>query len=325
MKRVMSVMLGVCLVASALSGCTKRTETYPSRTIELVIPFSEGGASDITARQFAVALEKELGTSISCVNKAAGGTVEGLDFAYAQEADGYTLFWLTNSVLMKEAQNASKVVFTEKFEPLLQVAADLTIFMVTSDSQFKTMEELVAYAKEHPGELTIGGTSPGGFDDYQITNVCDELGFELTYVPYSGGSEVKAAVLGKEVDVYQDKVASCLPLIQSGDVIPLAVISSDPVTAIKELEGVPTLKDFGSEFNVGPWRGLSVRNECSPEVIETLKKACVSAYESEEFQEYLAANFINIRKPIPQDQLNTEWKAEKESYVPFYVEQGLIK
>ena len=324
MKKFVSLLLAACMVLTVSAGCSKHSDTYPSRTIELVIPFSEGGASDITARQFAVALEKELGVSISCVNKAAGGTVEGLDFAYAQDADGYTLLWVTNSVLMKEAQQASDVVFSESFEPLLQVAVDITLIMVTADSQFKSMEELISFAKEHPHELTIDGTSPGGFDDYQIASVCEDLGIDLTYVPYSGGSEVKAAVLGKEVDIYQDKIASCLPLIQSGDVVPLAVISDEPITAIPELEWVPTLQELGSDYDVGPWRGLSVRNECDPEVINTLKEACVAAYNSAEFQEYLEINFINIRTPIPQDELVENWEAETESYVPFYEAQGLL-
>ena len=172
--------------------------------------------------------------------------------------------------------------------------------------------------------MTIGGTSPGGFDDYQIASVCEDLDMELTYVPYSGGSEVKAAVLGKEVDIYQDKIASCLSLIQSGDVIPLAVISDEPITTIPELEGVPTLKELGSDYDVGPWRGITVRNECDSDVIDTLKKACVAAYDSAEFQEYLETNFINIRTPIPQDELKEAWKAETESYIPFYEAQGIL-
>lgn len=323
-KKVMAIILALCMVCAVMSGCKKKDETYPSRTIELVIPFSEGGASDITARQFAVSLEKELGVSITCVNKASGGTVEGLEYAYAQGADGYTLFWLTNSVLMKEAQNAANVTFTETFEPLMMVAADLTVLMVKSDSPYTSMDELIAYAKEHPGELTIAGTSPGGFDDYQMTSVAEELGIEITYVPYSGGSEVKAAVLGNEVDIYQDKIASCLSLLQSGDVIPLAVISSSPITEIPELVGVPTLLDFGSDFDVGPWRGISVRNECDDSVISTLKEACVKAWNSEDFQEYLETNYLNIYPVTEQSQLADSWKAEVGTYTPFYVERGLI-
>ena len=323
-KNVLVVALVVCL-ALCLMSCKKKTESYPSRTIELVIPFSEGGASDITARQFAVALEKELGVSITCVNKSSGGTVEGLEYAYAQGNDGYTLFWLTNSVPMKEAQNATKVKFTETFEPLFQVCADLTIIMVKSDSPFQTMEELVAYAKAHPGELLIAGTSPGGFDDYQVTNFAEELGIELTYVPYSGGSAVKAAVLGNEVDIYQDKIASCLSLIQSGDVRPLAVIAKEPIDDVPELKGVPTLRQLGADFDVGPWRGLSVRNDVDADILARLKDACQKAYDSPEFQEYLEKNYLNINAIIPQKDLKEAIKAETASYVPFYESRGLIK
>lgn len=325
MKKGLLILVVALCVALCFTSCKKKTEKYPVRNIELIIPFSEGGASDITARQFAVALEKELGTSITCVNKASGGTVEGLEYAYAQGNDGYTLFWLTNSVPMKEAQNATKVKFSESFEPLYMVCADLTILMVKSDSPFQTMNDLIAYAKDHPGELLIAGTSPGGFDDYQMTNVCEELGIDLTYVPYSGGSAVKAAVLGNEVDVYQDKIASCLSLIQSGDVRPLAVIAKEPVDSVPELKGVPTLRQLGADFDVGPWRGLSVRNDVSADIIETLKVACQKAYESEEFQTYLQKNYLNINKVVPQSELKDTWKAEKDSYVPFYDARGLIK
>ena len=325
MKKTLGTILVVFLFLSLIVGCHKRTETYPSRTIELIIPFSEGGASDITARQFVVSLEKELGTTITCVNKSSGGTVEGLEFAYAQDADGYTLFWLTNSVLMKQAQNAAKVKFTESFEPLYMVCNDLTVIMVKADSQFKSMQDVIAYAKANPGDLLIAGTSPGGFDDYQVANVCDELDIELTYVPYSGGSEVKAAVLGKEVDIYQDKIASCLSLIQSGDVIPIAVIASEPITSIPELSGVPTLKQLGANFDVSPWRGLSVRSDCDPSIVKKLKETCDVAYNSAEFQDFLAKNHMKINKVIPQKELKTRWINEVNSYRPFYEQRGLIK
>ena len=325
MRKTLAALLCLCMIFAALAGCGKRSSDYPARTIELVIPFKSGGASDITARQFAIALEKELGVSISCVNKASGGTVEGLEYACAQEADGYTLFWITNSVPMKEAQNATGTKFTEKFEPLLMVAADLTVLMVKADSPFQTMQEFIDYAKAHPGELTVAGTSPGGFDDYQMTSLCKDLGIEITYVPYSGGSEVKAAVLGNEVSLYQDKIASCLSLLQSGDVRPLAVISDEPITSIPELQNVPTLHELGSNFDVGPWRGISVRNECDAEIVTRLKEACQKAWESKEFQEYLETNYLNIRQVVPQDKLKQNLIDEVESYKPFYIEQGIIK
>ena len=328
LKKALAVTLALAMLCVTLCGCEKKTDetqvAYPERKIELVIPFSEGGASDITARQFAASLEKVLGQSITCVNKASGGTVEGFEYALAQESDGYTLFWLTNSVLMKEAQNAASAKFTETFEPLLLVAADLTIIMVKDDSPFQTMEELVAYAKDHPGELTIAGTSPGGFDDYQMTSVAEELGIDITYVPYSGGSEVKAAVLGNEVDIYQDKIASCLSLMQSGDVRPLAVIADEPITAVPELNGVPTLKQLGADFAVGPRRGLSVEADIDPQIMDILKKACVEAYNSAEFQEYLQTNYLNIRPATEQSLLKETWINEVESYKPFYIERGLI-
>lgn len=240
---VLAILLAftVMLVACGKGGdpqpqAGKKTD-FPKRPVEMVIPFGAGGASDIFARQYAQIAEKYLGKSITAINKGGAGTIEGLAYAFSAPADGYTILEITPSLLIVEAQNKTTVKFRKEFEPLLKVQNDIVSFGVKADSKFKTIDELIAFAKQNPKKIKIGGLSPGGLDEYIAKGFARAAGIELTYVPYKSGSEVKAAVLGGEIDVYQDKLVSFLPLVASKDIRPLIVFNE------KKLDTVPEIKE----------------------------------------------------------------------------------
>lgn len=337
MKNTKIIAITVLMALTfSITGCSKNVGTgaesganktdFPKRAIETVIPFGAGGASDIFARQYVKIAEKFLGKPISAVNKGAAGTIEGLTYAFSAPADGYTVLEVTPSLLIVEAQNKSSVKFREEFEPILKVQADVMAFGVSSKSKFKTIDEVIAYAKANPKKLKIGGLSPGGLDDYIANGFAAAAGIDWTYVPYKSGSEVKAAILGGELDIYQDKLLSFLPLVESGDIRPLVVLNDKKLDAVPALKDVPSSVEKGIDFTQGSWRGFVVRKGTPEAVKQVIIDAFQKAYEDPAYKEMEKQGMTNIKPGYANAaDFKKEWDIEYNEYVDIFKKMGVIK
>jgi len=323
--KILALLLS-CLMIVSVFGCAKKQE-FPTRALEMVIPFGVGGASDISAREFSKHLEKYLKQPIKPVNKGGSGTVEGFEYALAQPADGYTLFELTTSVIMKESQSAASKKFTETFDPLVMMMTDFQVLCTYKDNaNFKTADELVAYAKANPGAAKIAGISAGAADDCTQSTVAKGLGIAWTYVPYKSGSEIKAAILGKEIALVQDKIASILPLLQSGDLVPLLIFADSRVDVIPQLKGIPCIADYNISGIPISWRCIAVRKDVPKEAYDVLFKACTDAFNDPEFKAYKEKEFLNIMDVAKTPEaIGKIWQEELKAYTQFYKETGVIK
>ncbi len=298
---------------------------FPKRPIEMVIPFGTGGASDIFARGYAQIVERYIGKPLTAVNKGGAGTIEGLTYAYSAPADGYTVMEITPSLLIVEAQGKSSVKFREEFEPIMRVQSDVVSIGVSVNSQFKTIDELVEYAKANPKKLKIGGLSPGGLDDYIANAFATKAGIEWTYVPYKSGSELKAAVLGGELDVYQDKLISFLPLVESGDVRPLVVLN-DKRLEVEALKDTPCTIEKGIDFTQGSWRGFVIKKGAPEEIKQIIIDAFEKAYEDQEYKDMEAREMTNVRAGyLNAEDFGKVWDEEYESYVETFKQMGIIQ
>lgn len=340
MKKKLIAITLAALTLFSLTACAKAPEApaaggepaaaaktdFPKRPIEMVIPFGTGGASDIFARQYSQIVEKYIGKPLTAVNKGGAGTIEGLTYAYGAPADGYTVLEITPSLLIVEAQGKSSVKFRQEFEPIMRVQSDVVAFGVAAKSQFQTIDELMEFAKANPKKLKIGGLSPGGLDDYIANGFASAAGIEWTYVPYKSGSELKAAVLGGELDVYQDKLISFLPLVESGDIRPLVVLNDKKLDAVAALKDVPSSVEKGVDFTQGSWRGFVVRKGTPPEVKQILIDTFQKAYEDPAYKEMEEKEMTNVRPGyMTAEEFGKSWDAEFEAYVEVFKKTGVIK
>ncbi len=321
-KRIISLAVATLTVMMMFTGCAGVTNEYPNRPVEMIIPFGAGGASDIFARQYADITKDYLGTPITAVNKSGAGTVEGMAYAANLPKDGYTILEITPSVLIKDV--TGEFEFTQYFEPLIKVQNDVMVFGVAADSQFQTMEEVIAYAKENPGDLTIGGLSPGGLDDYIANGFAMEAGFDWTYVPYSGGSEIKSAVLGGELDIYQDKLSSFIPLIESGDIRALVVLSEERIDS-PLLTEVPSSVEMGIDFTQGSWRGFAIPTGTPEYEKEIIIKALTDAYSDPRYAELEESTKTNFSYGfLTPEEFGLSWQEEMDGLYAAFKEMGII-
>ncbi len=324
MKKKVSALLFLVftLMISVLTGCGKQTAKFPNKPIEMVIPFGAGGASDIFARRYADIVKDELGVPVTAVNKPGSGTVAGMAYAIGMPADGYTVLEITPSVLIKDV--TGEFQFTKFFDPLIKVQNDLMLFGVSKNSPFNTIEDLIKYAKENPGKLKIGGLSPGGLDDYIANGFSQKAGFNWTYVPYKSGSEIKSAVLGGELDVYQDKLSSFLPMVESGDIKPLIVLSNTRVDS-PIMADVPTSIEKGIDFIQGSWRGFAIAKGVPTEERQILIDAFTKAYSDPRYAELEKQTKTNFSVGyLPPEEQLADWNKEKAGLTTTFKAMGII-
>jgi tripartite-type tricarboxylate transporter receptor subunit TctC len=323
-RTIAAAMLLVLAVLAA--GAQVKKVDFPKRPVEMVIPFGAGGASDIFARQYAQIAEKFLGKPITAINKGAAGTIEGMTYAYNQPADGYTLLEITPSLLIVEALKKSNIKFRDSFEPIMRVQSDLQLIGVAKNSKFQSFKDVIDYAKSSSKKLKIGGLSPGGLDDYIANGLAKAAGISWIYVPYKSGSEIKAAVLGGELDIYQDKLISFLPLVESGDIRPLLVLNDKRLDMVPELKSVPCTVEMGIKFTQGSWRGFCVKKGTPEEVKKILIDALQKAYESQAYKDMEKNEMTNIRPGYATaEQFREIWDEEYEGYVDIFKATGQLK
>ncbi len=300
MKKILVIFSIIAIIS--LAGCTANeankeangASEYPKRAIEMVIPFGEGGASDTFARKFAEIMNESLPKPIQPVNQKGSGGLVGMTYAFQQANDGYTVLEITPSHVIADVMEVSQdIKLLEDFEPLTRIQSDTYVISVPKSSEYKTFEEIVKAGKTK--EIKFAGISPGGLDDLTLNALAKETGINIKFVPYASGSEVKAAVLGGEVDIYLDKLVSAIGYIKSGDVKPVVVLNDERISSIDELKDVPSTVELGYDVTIGSWRGFVIKKGAPQEVKDYLISEMKKAYDTQEYKDFAETTLTNIR------------------------------
>ena len=221
-----------------------RAQTYPERVIRMIVPAGAGGPTDVLARLVANSMASALGQPVIIENRGGGGGAIGAKMVAGAEPDGYTLLFGNTATLA----NIPAVSRSAGYDPVKNFAAvakvmdSYQVLVVRPDFPAKTVGELVAYAKAHPGKLNYGAAGLGN-----LTNLSGELlkrkaGIDFVSVQYKSGAEFVAAVLSGEVQLAIDNVTSLRALIEGARLRPLAVTST---VRQKDFPDVPTMIEGG--------------------------------------------------------------------------------
>ena len=249
----------VCLVTLLmLTGAAQAQEQYPNRQIEFVIPMGPGGSTDQLARVYADQLAKDLKVSIVSVNRAGGTGVQGTAFVTKAKNDGYTFTIGSGAWLIYQPIVNKEVPYDplKDLTPLGFVATVPQCIAVKSDSPFKTLDDLVAYAGKNPGKLknAVGGLLTESHFSIEL------LGFKknikITTVPFKSGAESMTALLGGHVDMATNTLPSLRPQIVAGQ---LRALSISAKTRHPDFPNIPTTAELGYPYlNLVAWWGFFV-------------------------------------------------------------------
>lgn len=269
-----SLCLALPFLASPLMG---RAETgFPSRPLTLVVPFAPGGVADITARTVGKAMAETLGQPVVIENKPGAGGVVATQAVLKAPADGHTVLLMSNATAVS-VHLVKKLPYdvTRDLAPVSTLGFFELGLAVPAESRFKTLKDLLAYAKASPGKLTIGTIAVGSTQHLSAELFKARAGIDAVVVPYKGSPAVINALRTGEVDLVFEVLSPLLPQLKAGVIRGLAVTGPQRFALLPE---VPTVQEQGvANYTVDSWNALAVPAGTPAAVIERLRQAADEA------------------------------------------------
>lgn len=299
MMRAILFALALSVVQGVLN--TSYAEVFPSKSIRLIVPFAPGGGNDTVARAVAQQMSHSLGQPVIVDNKPGAGGALGADIAAKAPGDGYTIFLGGVGSLAVNPQVIAKIPYDpiKDFSPIILLATAPSVVTVSSASQFKSIQEMTAFAKQNPGKLNYA--SNGNGSSAQIATVMYEsmAGVELTHVPYKGLAPALTDLLSGQVQVMFSSVVAIIPHIQAGRLRALAVTS---VKRSPLLPNIATLAESGlNGYEAGSWYGLLAPAGTPDAIIQRLNQDAAKALKQAKVKESLNAEGAEVIGGSAQD------------------------
>lgn len=263
-------LLGVTPVVLALPATAVRAQgRYPSRPVTILVGFAPGGAGDVTTRFIADAVKEKLGVPVVVENRPGAGATLAAGQLARSRPDGYTLSLATTSPFAV-APHLQTVQYDplKDFTFLLQYLVTPHPAYVTTQSPFRSWQEVIAHARANPGRLRWATAAPRGGPHIATEAAFRKEGVRMTFVPFSGGSEAIAALLGGHIEMVVS--SDYPPLLEAGQVRLLAEIGPDKVPG---MENVPTFAELGYPLPLQVFFGLAGPAGLPTEVIGAWERA----------------------------------------------------
>jgi tripartite-type tricarboxylate transporter receptor subunit TctC len=300
------------IVALACGAVAASAQSYPARPIHLLLGLPPGGAADVTARLIARGLEDKLGQTVVVENKpGSGGNLVGQLVANSPP-DGYTLLVGPDSLFVINPHLYASMPF-DPFKSLIPVASLISnyyAFVVSSALPVKTLPEFVALAKRSNPPLLYASFGNGTQSHLGVEMLKQIAQFELGHVPYRGGPQAGIGVVSGDASLTLGG-GGVYPLIQSGQLRPIAVSSREP---IDELPGVPSVSEFYPSYELSSWQGLFAPVGTPQSVIDRLRAATNEVIADKAFDSKLRATLSGKSYQSTPEAFVAQIKSESEKY-----------
>ena len=248
--------LAAAALLSAGMGSALAQDNYPSKPITMIVPFAAGGTTDILARIVGQAMSLDLGQSVIIENKPGAGGNIGAQQAARSKPDGYTVFMGTVGTHAINQTLYKKLPYDplKDFTPLSRVATVPNLLVAHPSRPYKTVKELIAYAKAHPGEVTYGSPGSGASPHVSGALFQSMTGAQISHIPYKGSAPAMSDLLGNQIAIMFDNMPSAIQHVRSGKLRPIAVTTAK---RSPELPDVPTIAEAGVPgYEATSWFGL---------------------------------------------------------------------
>ncbi len=278
--------------ALALLACTAsaQAQTYPSKPIRWIVPYTPGGFTDNVTRMVTARLQTLLGQTIIVENKPGANSIIGADMVAKATPDGYTIL----TVLTAHAANATLYEGRLPFDhfkslaPISVVAISPLILTVSNGFAPKTVGELIAYAKANPGKVSYGSSGVGSAAHLASELLAHTAGIEMVHIPYKGTAPALADLVANNIQMLVDVPSSMMPHVNSGKINGIGMFAKDRLPAAKD---VPTLPESGGPaIEASSWVMFLAPGNTPPDIVNKLSQAVHEVVESPE----LKARFIEL-------------------------------
>ncbi|WP_338819070.1 tripartite tricarboxylate transporter substrate binding protein [Acidovorax temperans] len=275
-RQAFSALTAAALAGAGLLGSAGAlAQSYPTKPVTIIVPFAAGGTTDILARIIGQALTAELGQSVVVDNRAgAGGNIGGQAAAKATP-DGHTLFMGTVGTHAINASLYKKMPFdpVKDFAPLTRVANVPNLLVANPAQPYKSVKDLIAYAKANPGKVNFGSSGNGSSIHLSGELFKSLVKVDMQHVPYKGSAPAVTDLLGNQIGIMFDNMPSAIQHVRSGKLVPLAVTTAK---RSPELPNVPTIAEAGVPgYEATSWFGMFAPAGTPAPVLAKLNAAIV--------------------------------------------------
>lgn len=267
MKTLTSRILAGLLCALALPSAALAQAAYPSRPIELVVPYPAGGGTDVLGRAFAVASVKHLPQSLIVMNKPGASGAIGWADVINNKPDGYKVALLATDLMTQPNMGLTKITY-EDFIPIARLNYDPAAITVRADAPWNTVEEFIQAAKK--GDFRVGNGGNGSTWHLAAAAVEDKTGVKFNHIPFAGAAPAALSLMGGHIEAITVSAAEVYAYTSTGKLKTLAVMADQ---RIKGFDKVPTLKERNIDVSIGTWRGLGVAKGTPPDIVNMLRAA----------------------------------------------------
>ncbi len=280
---------------SAPGAQTSAAADFPQKTIRILVPYGAGGNTDLNARIIAdIATQNGYipnGHAMIVTDLPGANTMNAIQALLDADPDGYTIMLHQTSLLAQYNLGNIKYTYTD-FAPIAQVFESPLMHAAVADAPYGTLEECIAYAREHPGEIRWAHTGAGQSSFLACEALWSNYHGEdihnlFKILAYTGGSDSSAAQLGGDVDIRTGSALDVMQYVDSGDIKLLAISGSERLGLAPD---IPCYKDLGLEENFAIHQGFFARKEVPAEIIQTLRDIIFKAVDDPAYQEFCDKN-----------------------------------
>jgi tripartite-type tricarboxylate transporter receptor subunit TctC len=315
-----AAMLLVLAVGCAIGASSASAQSYPNRSVRVVVPFSPGGAVDGPMRVIAEELSKRLGQGIVVDNKPGAGATIGADIVAKSPADGYTLL-LASQTNAISASLYPQLPFdpVDDFVPVSLIARESGVLVVNPSLPVNNLQEFIAYVKARPGKIDYASSGNGSGQHLFAALFASMAGLKMNHIPYRGSGQATTDLIGGRVQMSMPGMAGMLGHIRSGRLRALAVTGA---TRAPQLPDVPTLAEAGVPgYEAYVWMGLLAPKGTPPAVVDRLNRELLAVLATDEVKRYMANASIEIVGSTPA-QFGTFFRQEKDRWAKIVRETG---
>jgi len=285
-KRIFVILFVLCLIAVTPIQAAE----FPTKEVQIIIPWAAGGATDLIFRALAATTGKYLGKAVIVVNRPGGAGAVGYTEAAQAKPDGHTLVSAITPLTILPHQ--VKTAFTYKdFEPVINVVDDPSMFLIRADAPWKSLKEFLDYAKKHPDMITVGNSGAGGGVHLVALAFEKAAGVKFNHIPFSGGGPSVTAILGGHINAVSVSPPEGIEHVKAGK---LKIIALFAEKRFEMFPDVPTVKEQGIDFAMGMWRGLIAPKGTPADVIKKLHDAFKQGMDDPVFKKNAKDMAVNL-------------------------------
>ena len=283
-------IFGILFVLSLIVALPIHAADFPTKEVQIIIPWAAGGATDLIFRALAATTGKYFGKAVVVINRPGGGGAVGYTEAAQAKPDGYTLVSAVTPLTILPHQVTTAFTY-KNFDAIINVVDDPSMFLVRSDAPWKTLKEFLDYAKKNPDMITVGNSGAGGGVHLVALAFERAAGVKFNHIPFSGGGPSVTALLGGHINAVSVSPPEGIEHVKAGK---LKIIALFAEKRFEMFPDVPTVKEQGIDFMMGMWRGLVAPKGTPPDAVKKLHDAFKQGMDDPVFKKNAKDMAVNL-------------------------------